>query len=221
VLATALGAGAASSIRDDLGSWLAAGAPSLARDDAFAGTLAALPEDTGRAELRLESVAGFDALDAGFPESTSCTWTADAHDNVALGATLEFNPAALLLLAAEEPALADEPSAASLDEALAYRDDRCDVVTATLTTNGQGIEQSCLDCDVECTRLLCQRGIARLVMQAFAELEGEAELRFAATGAAEVGDEAELVSLEGTWVGDLDAADMPSELSGMMSAEAN
>ncbi|HVR18067.1 MAG TPA: hypothetical protein VMS65_00175, partial [Polyangiaceae bacterium] len=107
-LATALGATAATSIRDDFGAWLAQGVPSLAQDEAFVGEIGAVPDMTGRAELALESVAGFDAGDAGFPASVACTWTADAHDNVAFGGTVRFNPAALLVLAALEPALGDE-----------------------------------------------------------------------------------------------------------------
>jgi hypothetical protein len=220
-LALALGAAATSSIRDDLAGWLEAGVPTLAQDAAFVGALRAVPDMTGNAELTLDSVAGFDARDAGFAESAACTWMADAHDNVVLGATLGFNPAALLLLAAEEPALADEPDAESLEGALALRGGRCDTVTATLTANGQGVDQSCLPCDIACTRELCERGLARLVGRAADALVDGAELRLAATGVAEVGDQAELQTLVGTWVGDLDAADMPAELSGDMDAEGD
>jgi hypothetical protein len=220
-LALALGAAAATSIRDDLTLWLEAGVPALAVDDALVGGVRAVPDTMELAELTLESVAGFDALDAGFAESAECTWRADAHDNVVLGATLGFNPAALLLLAAEEPALADEPDADSLEGALALRRGRCDTVTATLTTNGQGVDQSCLPCDVACTRSLCERALARLVSRASDALADGATLRFAATGLAEVGDQAELRTLVGTWVGNLDAADMPAELSGEMEAEAD
>ncbi|HEX6276959.1 MAG TPA: hypothetical protein VFZ53_28155 [Polyangiaceae bacterium] len=220
-LALALGAAAGSSIRDDLGGWLEAGVPALAQDDAFVGALRAVPDMTGHAELTLDSVAGFDARDAGFAARAECTWMADAHDNVVFGATLGFNPAALLLLAAEEPALTDEPDAESLEQALALHGGRCDTVTLTLTTNGQGVDQSCLPCDVDCTRLLCERGLARLVSRASDALVDGAELRLAATGVAEVGDQAELRTLVGTWVGDLDAADMPAEVSGEMEAEGD
>jgi hypothetical protein len=220
-LTTALGAAATASIRDDLAAWLEAGIPGIARDDALVGTLASVEGEPGRAELTLETIAGFDASDAGVEEGVDCTWMADAHDKVVLGTTFGFNPAALLVLAARDPAVADEPEATTLEGALAARDGRCETVTTTLTTNGQGIDQSCLPCDAACTRLLCERGLARLVARASAALADGAELRIAATGSAEVGDEAELQALEGTWVGDLDAADTPSKLSGALSAEGD
>jgi hypothetical protein len=220
-LTMALGADATASIRDDFAAWLEAGIPSLARDRAFVGTLESLADVPGGAELTLDSVAGFDASDVGVEESVECTWKADADDKVVLGATLSFNPGALLVLAAREPAVADESDATALEGALALHRGRCDTVTATLTANGQGIDQSCLPCDVGCTRLLCERGLARLVGRASSSLAGEAELRIAATGAAKVGEQAELQALEGTWVGDLDAADTPSELSGALSAEGD
>jgi hypothetical protein len=183
--------------------------------------MGAVADMTGRAELALETVAGFDARDAGFPASVACTWTADAHDNVAFGGTLRFNPAALLVLAALEPALADEAGATTLEQALALRGERCEMVTATLTANGQGVDQSCLPCDVECTRELCERGLLRLVNRAVEALADAAELQLAATGYAEVGEQAELETLEGSWVGNLDAANSPSELSGDVSAAGN
>src|SRR6185503_11073025 len=68
-LDTVLGASAATSIRDDLGAWLADGVPSLARDDAFVGRLSADPLVPDRANLALTTVASFRARDAGFPAS--------------------------------------------------------------------------------------------------------------------------------------------------------
>jgi hypothetical protein len=221
-LSAALGAAADASIREDVRGWLVAGVPLLAREDAFVGSLSAVPDMTGLAELALESVAGFAARDAGFPRRLPTTWTADAHDNVVLGASIEFNPAALLVLAAEGPATSAEPRAASIAEALALRDGRCDTVTATLTSNGQGVDQSCLPCGIACTQGLCERAMGRLVLRASEALAGDlAELRIAATGVAEVGDEAELEALSGSWVGALDAADRASELRGDVEASGD
>jgi hypothetical protein len=68
--------------------------------------------------------------------------------------------------------------------------------------------------------LLCLRGLERLVVRASNALDVErAELRLAATGAAEVGDQAELRALEGSWVGALDAANRSSELAGELLAD--
>lgn len=221
-LALSLGTAADTSIRDDLRGWLTAGVPLLAQEEAFVGTLAAVPEMAGRAELVLESVAGFPPDDAGFLDATEATWMADAHDNVVLGASIRFNPGALLVLAAEDSATSAEPGATSVAQALALRDGRCDTVTATLTTNGQGVDQSCLPCGVACTRALCERAMGRLVLRASNALADDlAELRIAATGVAEVGDEAELEALTGSWVGALDAADRASELGGDVEASGD
>lgn len=220
-LENALGTDFATSIRDELGGWLTAGIPSLAQEDALVATLAAEPDVTGAASLVWRSIAGFPASDAGFPERASATWTADARDNVTLGATIDFNPAALLVLGAAEPATSDIPEATSVSQALAISGGRCDAVTAALVLRGQGPEQSCLGCDAACTRLLCERGLERLVVRAGNALDADterAELRLAATGAAEVGDQAELRTLEGSWVGALDAANRSSELTGDLAA---
>jgi hypothetical protein len=217
-----LGMNAASAIRDELGGWLAAGIPSLAQEDALVATLAAEPDVMGAASLVWLSIAGFPASDAGFPERAAATWTADARDNVTLGATIRFNPAALLVLGAAEPATSDVAEATSVAQALAIRGGRCDAVTTALVLRGQGPDQSCLGCDVACTRLLCERGLGRLVVRASNALDADserAELRLAATGAAKVGDQAELRTLEGSWVGALDAANRSSELTGELAAE--
>jgi hypothetical protein len=219
-LEAALGVDAATSIRDDLGRWLTAGVPSLARDDAFVGTLSALPDVADGASLALTSVAGFPAGDAGFPESIDSTWTADARDSVTLGATIDFNPAALLVLTARAPAKLDVPEASTVGDALALRGARCETVSATLIARGQAVGQSCLGCDADCTRLLCERGMERLVSRASGALADEpAALRLAATGAATVGDQAELETLDGSWVGALDAANRSSQLAGQLVAE--
>jgi hypothetical protein len=220
-LEVALGEEAASSIRDDLAGWLAGGIPALAREDALVATLAAEPDVMGAASLVWHTIAGFPASDAGFPESAAATWTADARDNVSLGATIEFNPAALLVLGAAEPATTDVPGASSVAEALALRGGRCDTVTAALVARGQGPGQSCLGCDAACTSMLCERGLERLVIRASDALAEEpATLRLAATGFAEVGEQAELRTLDGSWVGALDAANRASELAGDLEAES-
>jgi len=62
--------------------------------------------------------------------------------------------------------------------------------------------------------------MARLVARASAALsEDLAELQLAATGLAEVGEQAELQALIGSWVGALDAAGQASELAGELEAE--
>jgi hypothetical protein len=219
-LETALGTEGATSIRDDLGGWLTASVPSLAREDAILGRITAYTTVMDGANLVFETVSGFAARDAGFPASVAATWTADAHDNVSLGATILFNPAAWLVLSAQDSATSDEPDASSVGEALALRGARCDAVTEVLTTHGQRVGESCVGCDVTCTRLLCEQGLELLVNRAANALADEqAELRLAATGAAEVGSQAELRALDGSWVGALDAANRSSELAGDLSAE--
>jgi hypothetical protein len=218
-LDAALGAEAATSIRDELGGWLTAGIPLLARSDAFVGRLRALEGVDDGASLVFTAVAGFPAVDAGFPESVASTWTANARDNVTLGATIAFNPAALLVLAAGAPARSDESSASNVAEALALHGGRCQSVATSLTARGQAVGQSCVGCDEACTRMLCERGVARLVGRASDALALEpAELRLAATGSAEVGEQAELETLDGSWVGALDAANRSSELAGELTA---
>jgi hypothetical protein len=219
-LVTALGAEGATSIRNDLGGWLSTAVPTLARDDAFIARVTAEPTRTDGANWAFETIVGFSARDAGFPANVAAIWTADAHDNVSLGATFLFNPAALLVLSAREPATNDEPDASSLAEALALRGARCDAVTEVLTTHGQRVGESVVGCDAACTRQLCEEGLELLVTRAADALADEqAELRLAATGVAEVGSQAELRMLEGSWVGALDAANRSSELAGDLTEE--
>ena len=139
---------------------------------------------------------------------------------MSLGSIIEFNPAALLVLAAEEPATSDVPEASTLAQALTLRGARCDAVTEVLTSHGQGVGLSCVGCDATCTRRLCERGLEELVARAANALADDlAELQLVATGSAEVGNEAELRTLSGSWVGALDAANRASQLAGDLTAE--
>jgi hypothetical protein len=218
-LRTALGTDSPSAIRDDLEAWLRAGFPTLARDDAFVGTLSATPGVVDHALFTLTSVGGFAPSDAGFAGGFDATWTADAGDNVVIGTTLSFNPSALLVLGARAPARAAVSGASTVASALALHDSRCATVATTLTSSGQGPGQSCTSCDLDCTRALCNRALSAIARRASSALASDpAELRVGATGAAEVGEQAELQTLEGSWIGMMNAANTASEIGGALTA---
>lgn len=186
-------------LRNALASWLSAGASALSTEAAFVGTLRSPATPDGTAELHLEEVTGVDAERAGFQPMVRTTWSADANDTVALGATLRWSTSALASALAEAEATGEHPDADDLSDAFGALLD-CKVLAETLAgdTDSDFVFGAC---DRACTEQLCHAALDELEARLWSASDEEQELQLSATGAAQVDDEARPVSFTGTWRG--------------------
>lgn len=200
-LREALGSGAASALRDPLSRWLTAGLAGIGAELAVDATLAYDADAPESPAVTLHSTFGLEP-ERSDAEAAESEWRADATDNVLVHLMLGFNPTALLVGAAQGAAVLEVDGAESVEEALA-ESVPCGSVAETLVTYGS----ASLDCDAGCVEAACRDASAELVERAAAaRAETRASLDIAATGPASVGDDAQVESLTGTWVGKLDTS---------------
>ncbi len=221
VLRTEIGSSAPRFLRDPLDRWLTAGL-----DRVSAGTLVGTLASTGTApdgaELTLASVAGLDPTGLGFDTKNATTWYAASSpaDGVFFGTTLAFAASRLVVGAAEPPALDEQPAVKDLAGALAAALP-CSAVADALTAHGQALGESYAGCDATCTEALCGVALDAIVLD-LAGLSGSSRAKLDLAGAADarVGSEAEVVALDGTWVGDLAIDSDAASLGGLVVAPA-
>lgn len=133
------------------------------------------------------------------PHPVSLTFSATADDVVHLGGELDFSPRALLAEAALDAARARIPSASSVPSALAELVD-CAALVEVLAPEAPVLP----DCeDSACLVQSCVDGIAALWQGAIHDDE-LARWKLTASGEAKVGNEAELIGFDGSWVGSID-----------------
>lgn len=223
VLRARWGAGAATKLRDLLGSWLVAGrARFTSAEPTFRGSLSPLPQsaptDASTARLSLTTVAGVNAETAGFAESAQVAWSASPDDTVALGTDLYFVRSRLATALAEAAAVDATPGTESAPEALTSALD-CSALAVELTLPGADDTVAYGTCDADCLADLCERGLAALWSRA-GDAEGltPTRLSLTATGKAYVGDGAEIAGLTGTWIGELDGGSTSLATGGALTA---
>jgi trimeric autotransporter adhesin len=217
---TALGSGAATALRGPLERWMRAG---LANTSAgrFIGTLGAEGADPEGALLTLDTVAGLPPDALGVSAESDATWYSSLPvDEVFFGATLTLDPSLLLLGGALAPARTEVDGSATLTEALTALVS-CDAVAAELVVRGVAAGESFAGCDEDCTRSLCASALETLSeeLEALDVLE-PFELEIAGAATAKVGPEAELVALDGTWVGQLAQDGETTGIGGVVLAPA-
>jgi len=218
VVAEQLGATAARVLRDPLQRWFAAGPAQAAGP--LQGTLAAAGTDPTGARLTLTDVADQPAAALGFAEESDAVWYSTQGDQVVLGAVLAFSTSAFVVGSAEAPALSEVSDADDLGEALSTLLS-CDTVASVLVEHGQVPTESYAGCNLECTRDLCRAGVdAILAALSERSADAPATIEIGATGAGTVGSAAELVGLDGSWVGSLTVDTDRVELGGMVVAPA-
>jgi hypothetical protein len=217
-LTSAFGDGAATRLRAPADRWFTAGLARFYAADTFAGTLGPAKSD---ATLSLSTVALVSAVDAGFPASFATTWSADSSDTLLLGTALSWVPSHLVTALAILPASIEVPDAASVEAALAESVD-CTLVAKTLLANGTAAGNAAYDaCDQTCAVTACVSAVAALWQKAIAASgTATASLTVTGTGPAEVGDDASVTSLVGTWVGQLQVGADTAPASGPLTAKA-
>jgi hypothetical protein len=213
-LRAALGADAVRVIREPLERWFGAGPGTAAGP--ILGVLSAVTEPS-RAIFTLTEVAGQDPEDLGFSTQSDAVWESPNGDRVALRTALALGTSAFVVGSARAPALAEVSGADSVAQALAALIP-CDLVASTLVDHGQAVAEAYSGCDVTCALSLCEAGVVG-ILSSLAELSenAPAELDIAATGEGRVGPDAELVALDGSWVGSLVIDSLPTPLGGELS----
>ena len=217
-LGTAFGKNAARRLRDPALRWLDAGLVTFDAVDTFFGDLAASKDS---AFLTLSRVVQADPTSAGFPNGFQTIWSADSSDTLLLGTELTWLPSRLVTALAEPAALLEFPDASNLESALAMSVD-CTLVAQVLLAYGASPGSALYGtCGQSCALSTCASAVASAWMKARnASGSDLATLGFTATGAAVVGDEAEVTSLHGSWVGELVIGDTHATGSGALSASS-
>jgi len=128
------------------------------------------------------------------------TFSATADDVVHLGGELAFAPLALLATAALAPAQDRVPSATTVADALAELVG-CETLVEVLSSESS----ASLDCGPECLVQACIDGLDARWKAALHD-EELARWKLTASGEAKVGNEAELIGIEGSWVGTIEHA---------------
>jgi hypothetical protein len=216
---TLLGSGAGTALREPLERWMRAG---LANTSAgrFVGTLGARDDVPEGALLTLETVAGLPPGTLGISDENDATWySSSPEDRVIFGSTLTLDPSLLLMGGALAPARTEVDGSESLAEALASQLS-CDAVAGELVARGVAAGLSYPGCDQACIRSSCESAVAALVTELSERDESEASLTIAASTGATVGSAAELVGLEGTWVGSLANEGEETAVGGVVLAPA-
>jgi hypothetical protein len=205
----ALGEGAASMLSEPLARWLDEGLADLEGAGAFSGVLAASEAAAGSAELTLESVFGLSPEDSGFKVVSPGPWYAEA-DNVLIGMTLEFEPAAFVVAAARAPAIEELDDATSIEDVLEAAVPCSTVIDALVEYD---------DCGGDCkAERVCRDGLELIVERAAAAETSSATLAIAASGEASVGPTATLRDLRGSWIGKLELDAETVDVGGSASA---
>lgn len=180
--------------------WLSEALGLLAGQDAIRASLHSAGQNTGMANLKLDSVAGVPVVELGALGENQVSWEADPDDTVLFGtnpALLVF-PSRLLGALAKGPAKTASPGSDSVPTAIAELLGCTDVAQALFSAGTySGCNQLCLE-------TLCNSAVDTLwqsFLDSSAEAWNVAKLSITATAAAMVDDDAAPTSFEGTWVG--------------------
>jgi hypothetical protein len=215
-LDSAFGKGAARRMRDPAQRWLTAGLLALDAPDALVGQVRSFGSGLAFTPTRVGSEP---PSSAGFPGLVEGTWSADSNDTVLLGMDLSWEPSRLVTALAIAPARQDFPQATSAELALSLSVD-CAAVGQVLVTNGVVPGSTAFaNCDVSCAANLCGEAVAAAWTEAQRSSGAEmATLSITATGAAQVGDEAQAIGLSGSWVGQFRSEGSKAQVSGALTA---
>lgn len=217
-LENAFGKTAARRLRDPAQRWLSAGLLTLNAPDALLGTVTA---KGSAASFELRQVGSASPSDAGFDDRFAASWSADSSDTLILGTDLSWVPSRLATALALDPARLEFPEATSSASALALAVD-CAQVGNVLAQYGvtPGIA-AFGTCDQSCTAALCRTAVASAWAKAEAASgDALATLSITATGAAQVGDDAEATAVVGSWVGELQTLGGAAPVSGALTASS-
>lgn len=207
-------------LRGSVQSWLGAGKQVLSGGEtALSGELR--PIDAGSAELWLSAFAGIDAGQAGFVRPALVSWSAEADDRVVMSAQLFISSSRLATALALPAALEQFPDATSGESALALALG-CGELGAALASAGADSVEAYAGCGAECMAALCERA-AQALWQRARDATSLSPVAFGLTGSAlvkNVGDEAQIAGMEGTWLGQLSLGDRILDTGGSFTGVA-
>lgn len=161
-----------------------------------------------------ESLFAFSPSATGMVAETFLGWSATPDDVVHLGGEISFSPTALVAKAAWGPALAREPGASSVEEALASSF-ACEELALSLD-EGDEDDPAFADCDAACLSKACEAALARMWKRATSAPD-LASLTFTASGDAKVGNAAEITGFLGSWVGSIAHGELSVPVKGKAS----
>ena len=147
-------------------------------------------------------------------------WSANSHDVLLVGSNFLWAPQELLTRLAVAPALESSPTASGVERALANRLD-CGLFAGTLTGAGQPQGEIYPSCTQLCSINHCRAAVA-LLWERGLGVTSFAQPLFSLSGSgdATVGDGAEVVSFEGSWVGRFSVEDEAATAGGPFSGIA-
>jgi hypothetical protein len=155
----------------------------------------------GLTAFTLQKFGQLDATLGGFG-TWEFGWTADPDDSVRLAGTMHFRPTMLITLTADAQARAAVPASRDVPSALAMASQ---LDCAGLATALVGGGSSYAGCNASCTASLCASGLAG-AWRAASSAADEVQFGIAASGQAQVGEDAEPTSFNGAWLGQVGAS---------------
>jgi hypothetical protein len=162
----------------------------------------------GPVAITVTQLGNLDATTAGCAAAPGATWTSQPDDSVLLSGTLLWEPSRFAGAASLAPALAAHPGAASVADALALEAD-CHGLASGMGAFGS--------CTVDCVEKLCDTAIAQrwtAALAASAKAAALGQIVVQASAAATVGDEAQVVTLDGHWQGKISGVSTELALKG-------
>jgi hypothetical protein len=198
-------------LRTQAAAWATAGM--LLQSNRFQATLGpgAAP---GQASLTLTRFGDLDPSAAGAAAAPGFTWSAQPDDTVLLGGELVWEPARFAGSAALAGAQQDNPAISAVPAALALLAD-CHGLAQGMGSFGA--------CDVACVEQLCTDAVAARYAGALdaSKLGGPlGKVVVKASAAAPIGDVAEPVALDGSWLGSVAAGSVEAPVTGSVAAAA-
>lgn len=169
---------------------------SLDIEGGLRGSLQSGESPKEKAALHPTSFLGVPAELAILPPEAEMSFTAAPLDTVQLGGELSFSPTALLSRAALEALRESEPELLSVGEALADLVS-CEELVAELD------DESPTGCDASCLLRACTDALDSIWERATSSHESLATLDLGVSGEASVGNEAEIIAFDGSFLGTL------------------
>jgi hypothetical protein len=196
-------------LRDTCAAWATAGLalqPTSFQANVIAGA------KPGQALVAVTQLGAFAPATVGAAGASSCMWSTQPDDVVLLTGALTFEPSLFAGVSSLAPALAAEPGATTVADALALAAD-CPGLAKALG--------SFANCDVGCVADLCGTAISlrwKAALGASAQAAALARIDFQASANATIDDYANPVSLGGDWIGKASEGSVTSEVKGNVTA---
>jgi hypothetical protein len=219
----ALGRYASTRLGDALARWLRDGESALLSPQAFQARIAADATESEVPSFLAQRMGGV-AAEAIPLTATGMTWSVDPEDTLGFSASLTWPASGLVCALCSAPATA-ETAELDLGFALSSAFD-CEALGAHLANSaGDSAGESAAgsaatwaaSCDAVCEAVLCRQAVTSMLQGACAASnETPSTLAILATGAAEVGEQAQARSFAGNWVARLTRGNLQASTAGTL-----